>query len=285
MTIREALKSAEAALAAAGVPDAQTDARLLLSHVTGMESMQMRLSPSLALTGEQEGRLRALLRLRAGRRPLQYLLGTQCFYGFDLRVDERALIPRQETETLCEIGMEFLRELHAKGMAQPKALDLCTGSGALAVALKQLCPWACVAATDMSADALALARENAALVEADVALRMGDLFAPVKGERFDLILSNPPYVPTAECAALQAEVRFEPVMALDGGEDGLAFYRRIAWDAPEFMLPGGLLAVEVGDGQAAAVAALLEQVGFTAVAVRNDLYGKARVVSARAAFT
>ena len=274
MTVREALKQAEQTLSQ--VPDPRIDAELLLSHVMGMERMRMRLEGAMELSGEQEQRFASLLLSRARRIPLQYLVGSQGFYGLEMATDCRALIPRQETEELCELGIAFLKKLPA-----PVALDLCTGSGAIAVALKHECPHAQVHAADISAAALSLARENAARNAADIAFHFGDLWNAVGELRFDLILSNPPYIPTKDCQTLQPEVQKEPRLALDGGADGLDFYRRIAGEATRHLLPGGLLAVEVGDEQAGAVRQLFESAGLSGVSVHQDLYGLSRMVSAR----
>ncbi len=283
MTIKQALLATEEQLRSAQAPDPQIDAELLLAHVTGMDRMTLRLNGGQTLTPEQEQQLAPLLLSRTQRVPLQYLLGTQYFYGLTLRVDSRALIPRQETETLCELGIAHLSTL-CKGdpTLHPCVLDLCTGSGAIALAVKHECPIAQVTACDASPEALALARENAQQNGLDVTFLQGDLFAPVKGQRFHVILSNPPYIPTAEHDRLQPEVRFEPRMALDGGADGLDFYRRIAAQAPAMLLPGGLLAVEVGDGQAQRVAALFEAAGLGGVSIQNDLYRLPRVVRGQA---
>ncbi len=280
LSYRQALRRTQEALSAAGVPDPALDAEWLMVYVTGMDRLRLRLEGARTLSPSAEAQLATLTQRRCQRQPLQYLLGTQAFYGLELRVDSRALIPRQETETLCETGLEHLQALLQSGTSAPAALDLCTGSGALAIAIQRLCPTARVTATDLSRDALALARENASALGAQVRFLQGDLFLPVSGERFDLILSNPPYVPTDQCATLQAEVRCEPLMALDGGTDGLDFYRRIAAQAPAHLKPGGLLAVEVGDGQAPAVAALFSALGH--VRVRQDLYGQTRVVAVSA---
>lgn len=277
-TIRQALLEGERALEAVGVPDPRIDAEWLLAHATGLERMTLRLNGADELTKEQEQRFASLLLSRAQRQPLQYLLGCQGFYGLDIRTDARALIPRQETETLCETGVRHLRAL-GRGAA-PAALDLCTGSGAIALAVKHECPFAAVSACDKSADALALARENAARLGLDVAFTQGDLFEAVGGTRFDLILSNPPYIPTETCGALQPEVMQEPRMALDGGADGLDFYRRIADGAMARLTPRGLLAVEVGDGQAEDVRRLFTAAGLARAGILNDLYGHARVVLA-----
>lgn len=275
MTVHEALQNAARTLEAAGVPDARTDAEWLLAHVTGQSRMELRLASSTELTREQERRFSSLLLSRAQREPLQYLLGTQDFYGLSIAVDERALIPRQETEELCQWGLSLLEVMPA-----PHALDLCTGSGAIAVALKRLCPRAQVCASDLSAPALSLARENARANGADIRFFLGDLWEPLAGLRFDLIVSNPPYIPSAECGALQAEVLREPRMALDGGPDGLAFYRRIAQGAAAHLNPGGWLLLEVGQGEAADVCCLLTAAGLADAAVRRDIYGVARMVGA-----
>lgn len=275
MTIREAMRDMEAALRDAGVPDPAQDAGLILASITGLDRLRLLLDSSQPLTPGQEQRLSSLLLRRIQREPLQYLLQTQCFYGRDYYVDSRVLIPRQETETLCELGLSFI-----KGLSEPRVLDLCTGSGAIAVTVKLECPRADVTATDISADALCVAAQNAGRNGAEVRFIAGDLFEPLLGERFDCILSNPPYVPRGDCAGLQPEVLREPLTALDGGVDGLDFYRRITDGVKAHLNPGGMLLVEVGDGQADAVAALLGESGLQA-AVHNDLYGRARVVSAR----
>ena len=273
MTIRQSIAHAEEALSAAGVPDPRTDAELILSHVTGLGRMNMLMMGQNELTHEQEQRFSSLLLSRAKRVPLQYLLGVQYFYGLPFQVDDRVLIPRQETEELCEWGLSFL-----KGKPSPKALDLCTGSGAIAVTLKHNCPQAAVTASDLSADALSLARQNAEQNRADIRFLQGDLWEPLTGERFDLILSNPPYIPSLDCDTLQTEVMQEPRMALDGGADGLDFYRRIAGEAISHLLPGGMIAVELGIGEAEAVAALFREAGLADVSIRTDLYGIARMV-------
>ena len=273
MTIRQSIAHAEETLSAAGVPDPRTDAELILSHVTGLGRMNMLMMGQNELTHEQEQRFSSLLLSRAKRVPLQYLLGVQYFYGLPFQVDDRVLIPRQETEELCEWGLSFL-----KGKSSPKALDLCTGSGAIAVTLKHNCPQAAVTASDLSSDALSLARQNAEQNRTDIRFLLGDLWEPLADERFDLILSNPPYIPSLDCDNLQTEVMQEPRMALDGGADGLDFYRRIADEAISHLLPGGMIGVELGIGEAEAVAALFREAGLADVSIRTDLYGIARMV-------
>lgn len=279
MTIHEAACQASAHLRDGGIPDPEQDALLMLSFLTGLSPMEVRLQAEQPLTEKQEQRLASLLLSRAKREPLQYLLGEQWFYGLRFLTDGRALIPRQETETLCELGLTYL-----KALDNPAVLELCTGSGAVAVTVKRECPQARVTATDLSPAALSLARENAALHRAEVRFLEGDLLAPVAGERFHLILANPPYVTSAACDCLQPEVTFEPRMALNGGPEGLDFYRRIAAEAGACLFEGGMLAVEVGDGQADAVKALLAlNPRWQNIVIHNDLYGKRRVVSAYAA--
>ena len=280
MTIGEAYRNACRELAEKGIPDPKEDACLMLTHITGLSSMEIRLTKAeQPLSIEQEQLLASLLLSRARRIPLQYLLGEQWFYGRRFQVDSRVLVPRQETETLCELGVAFLKERKAE---HPSALDLCTGSGAIAVTLQCECPTVSVTASDLSSGALELAGENAALYDSPIRFVLGDLWEPLSGQRFDLILSNPPYIPTEECKSLQEEVRQEPRMALDGGCDGLDFYRRIASDGWKHLRSGGMLAMEVGDGQAEAVASLLRiEKHYREIQIHHDLYGKERIVSAR----
>ncbi len=276
MTIHQALTEGTRLLTQAQVPDPAQDALLMLAHILQKQPLALRLDGAKELSTDDSARYRALLCHRADRQPLQYLLGEQWFYGLAFQVDDRVLIPRQETESLCEIGIA-----HLQSLAAPSALDLCTGSGAIAVTLKHHCPHASVAAADLSPEALCVARENARRHQAEIAFYQGDLLAPLGNLPFDLILSNPPYIETADCATLQAEVLREPLMALDGGMDGLDFYRRIAREAHEHLNPDGLLAMEVGSTQAAAVCQLLrEQSAYRDIGVVKDLYGLERIVKA-----
>ena len=278
MTIQDAYGQAADVLQAAGVPDPRTDAGMLLEHITGVPRLKLMLFGGQTLSKEQEQRFSSLLLSRASRKPLQYVLGEQFFYGLPFWVDERVLIPRPETEILCEIAIA-----HIKAMPAPAVLDVCTGSGAIAVTLARECEAACVTAVDISADALAVAQENARRNGAKVRFAQGDLFAPAMGERFDCIVSNPPYIESAVCPALQEEVLREPLLALDGGGDGLDFYRRIAKEAADYLRPGGLLCMEIGHGQAEAVVSLLREEGrYERMTVHKDLAGASRVVCAYA---
>jgi len=275
MTIRQAIQHGVKTLA--GVPDPEPDTLALLCEATGEEALPLRLRAQESLTREQEERFRSLLLLRARREPLQYMLGHQCFYGYDFLVDARVLIPRQETETLCEQALACM-----KAMQTPRVLDVCTGSGAIAVTLKREYPAAQVTAIDLSAEALTVARGNAQRNGAEVRFLQGDLLAPVAGERFDVLVSNPPYVTSLECDHLQPEVMREPRMALDGGADGLDFYRRLAAEAPNILIPGGVMLVEVGDDQAEAVGKLFADEGSLGQPeIYRDLYGAQRVVAVR----
>jgi len=277
MTIREAIALGVETLQA--VPDPELDSVALLCDVTGMEPMQLRLSAKENLAKEQEERYRSLLLLRAQREPLQYLLGSRCFYGYDFAVDSRVLIPRQETEMLCELALQLLVDYDT-----PRVLDVCTGSGAIAITLKRECVNAIVTATDISTDALTVARTNAYDNQAVARFLQGDLLEPVQGERFDMIVSNPPYIESDACDTLQPEVLREPRLALDGGADGMDFYRRIAQRAPDHLDVGGHLLLEVGDEQASRVVRLLKDTRcFSQVQTHTDLYHKERFVSARRA--
>ena len=272
-TCRDALRAASGMLAQAGVPDPAVDAAFLLYHVTGTPHLLLRAEGWRELTQSQLADYQALIDRRCQREPLQYILGTAQFMGVTLRAQPGALIPRNDTETLCEQAL-------ARMQGRERVLDLCTGTGALAIAIALQFPGAQVTAADISADALAVARQNIADTGARVTLRQGDLFAAAAGERFDIIVSNPPYITAEEMSDLQPEVCREPALALYGGLDGLDFYRRIAREAPDYLSPGGWLLLEIGSAQAEAVSALLAE-RFEALAVYPDMQGLPRAVAAR----
>lgn len=278
MTPRELLRQAAAELRIAGVPDAEVDASLLLSHITGINAMNLRLDSFSQVSPEDEAAFRALCERRKTRIPLQYLTGVQSFLGRDFLVDERVLIPRPETELLAERAIALLRSMNTL----PVALDLCCGSGCLAVSMALDAPRAKVHAADLSAGALAVTRENASRLHAQISLHQGDLFDALPARMpFDLIVSNPPYIPSADCLSLQEEVRREPIMALDGGQEGYDFYRRITRDAPHYLRTGGILLMEVGHDQAEGVMGLCQSAGLTPVAVNEDYQHIPRIVEAR----
>ncbi len=279
MTILELIQKTTGYFEKAGVPTPRLDVEWLLAHVLGVRRMDLYVQFERALTEPELDRLRPLVKRRAAREPLQHLVGTVEFCGIQLAVDRRALVPRPETEILVERALALLPQEEAV------ALDLGTGGGAIALALLAARPaWRAIA-TDLSVEALLLARENAARLglESRVTFREGDLFAPlIAGEVFDLVAANPPYIPTAKIASLEPEVRdHDPRPALDGGADGLDIIRRLVAEAPKALAPGGRLLLEVGHDQADAVAALLQERGWREAAFTADLQGCRRIVEAR----
>jgi len=259
-----------------GVDSPRLDAELLLAEVLQLDRVGLYLNYDRPLQAEELAAYRERVRRRAGREPLQYILGHCEFWSLPLTVSPAVLVPRADTEVLVE---EALKRCPERG----RVLDVGTGSGAIALALASEKPQLQVAGLDASDAALAVARENAAALglAGRVAMVQGDLFALPDGP-WELLVSNPPYIPTAELAGLMPEVRdFEPRGALDGGADGLDCYRALAGQAATLLVPGGWLLVEVGQGQADAVAALFAAAGLMEIAVRNDYAGIPRVVSAR----
>jgi release factor glutamine methyltransferase len=273
-TVKAALASGATRLAEAGVVDAGQEAAWLLAHVLGTSAGGLRLRSAEVLPAERMAAYTQFVERRAAREPVQYILGTEEFMGLVFRVTPAVLIPRLDTEVLVQAALARL------GAGPVRAADIGTGSGAIAVALAALRPAAAVVAVDVSAEALAVAQENAARngVADRVEFRQGDLLAPLGSEPFDAILSNPPYIDEAEWAELMPEVHaWEPKGALTPGPDGLVFYRRLAAEAPSRLRPGGFLAVEVGYSQAGAVAGLFARAGL-ATAVYTDTAGIDRVV-------
>lgn len=252
MNVTDWLRRARDVLAEAGCPDPGIDARWMAEDALHMTRTDLKFEGERAVGGEALERLNAMLARRAAGEPVQYILGRADFMGLPFYVDGRVLIPRQDTETLVEAALIAL-----KAYPDPDVLDLCAGSGCVGLSLKSLAPRARVTLADVSRDALDVARRNAERLGVEVGLRRGDLFRAVGRERFDVVVSNPPYIPRADLAGLQREVLREPALALDGGLDGLDFYRRIAEDAPKHLNPGGAVCLEVGAGQAEAVLSLL----------------------------
>ncbi|MDD7267927.1 MAG: peptide chain release factor N(5)-glutamine methyltransferase [Lachnospiraceae bacterium] len=278
MTVREWLRQATGSLTAAGVDNADGDSRSLLAYVLRCREQELVLTDQ-CLEKEQESRLAELLTRRRRREPLQHLLGSQCFYGYDFLVGPQVLIPRWDTENLVEACLNYLKK--EVKTDSPKVCDVCTGSGCIAVTLALEYPSARVTAADISEEALLLAQANGKRLQAEVKWVQGDLLAPVDGD-FDLIVSNPPYIKTADLEELQPEVRdHDPRLALDGGADGLEFYRRLAVEAFHHLKAGGLLALEIGSDQAEAVTGLLIEQGYRKIEVKQDLSGLDRVILAR----
>lgn len=269
-------------LQASGCPDPDFDAVELTRLVTGQDP---RLSET-PLTEEQAARLARLAALRFERRPLQYIEGKWGFLDFEVQVGEGVLIPRQDSEAICLKAIDLL-----KGQAAPAVLDLCAGSGCLGLAVKSRCPAARVTAVEKSAEALPWLQKNAAealpgfdAAHPALSVQQGDVFQWNKGQaegQFDLILANPPYLTAEEMRTLQPEVEFEPAMALDGGEDGLNFYRHIAKAYRPLTKPGGWLVMEFGWQQWEPVKALLEAAGWQDVQRILDAEGRDRGAAAR----
>jgi release factor glutamine methyltransferase len=269
MRARDLLKSAAARLSASGSPDPEADAWWLLSDALRVPRGALRLRLDEEVSAEAFSWFERAIGRRESGEPLQYVEGFAAFYGREFLVDPRVLIPRADTETLCETALERIKP-------GARVLDLCTGSGILAVTLALSEPRALVTGADISVDALAVARENANRLGASVTWAEGDLFGAVSGA-FDLIACNPPYLTDEDMRHLQPEVAREPALALFGGADGLDFYRRIARELPERLKPGGSLMFEVGMGQAGAVAGMLKPLGT--VQIYKDLSGAERVVA------
>lgn len=278
-TVVEMIRWTADYLAGKGFHNPRLNAELLLAGMLGLKRLDLYLQHDRPLTPEELAEYRDRLRRRARREPLQYIDGTAAFRDLVLKVDRRVLIPRPETERLVQEVLDW-----AAGRTDLQAVDVGTGSGAIALALATEGPFARVVATDVSPAALAQARENHQFVAsgAPVEFRAGDLLEPVRGERFHAVVSNPPYIGDEEAPALDAEVRdWEPAGALFAGTGGLDVIRRLVPGAADALLPGGLLALEIGAAQGAAVAAIIEQThAFGAPRVRPDLAGRDRFVLA-----
>ena len=272
----EAVRCAAQYLAAHQIEDADNDAWLLFSYVTHITRAMFLAERRARMDQEALERYEALLVRRAAHIPLQHLTGEQEFMGFPFQVNEHVLVPRQDTEILVEEALKVL----APG---DHVLDLCTGSGCIAISLWKLCTGLTVDAADLSAEALAVAKENAKALEAGVAFFRGDLFEAVTGRQmYDCIVSNPPYIRTEVIETLSEEVRaHEPYQALDGKEDGLYFYREIVRKSGSYLKPGGHLLFEIGYDQAEAVSMLMQTQGYEEIEVIRDLAGLDRVVKGK----
>jgi release factor glutamine methyltransferase len=314
VTVLEAIRKSTEFLTKKDVESPRLQTELLLAHLLHMPRMKLYLNFERALSPAETDALRELVKRRGQHEPLQHLTGSTSFCGLEIAVNRHALVPRPETELLAEAGWQFLnREGRCAGDPNsgpaarrpsqdifPAALDLGTGTGCIAIALAVKCPDAKVVATDVSADALTLARENAKRhgVAEQIEFLPGDGFdfnrdvrsagEPDLGtaarcpSQFDLIISNPPYIPSADIATLQPEVRdFDPHTALDGGEDGLNFYRMFSVQAKPFMKSGGRLMLEFGDGQVGAIRRIFEIEKWIVEAVREDYSHRARILIAK----
>ena len=320
MTVLEAIQKSADFLAKKGVESSRLQAELLLAHLLKLPRMKLYLNFERVLTPTETDALRETVKRRGQREPLQHIVGSTSFCGFEITVNRHALVPRPETEMLAEAGWTFLAERRSPARrveieqplragsetGAPTALDFGTGTGCIAIALAAKCPGAKITAVDVSAEALALAKENAARnnVAERIEFLQGDGFAAlfIVGQasrlspsennkletdatpvlRFDLIISNPPYIPSAEIATLQPEVRdFDPRAALDGGVDGLDFYRKLAAEAKPFLKLDGKIMLEFGDGQAEAIKSIFENEKWIVEAVKEDYSHRARILIAK----
>lgn len=289
LTVLEVLRRAQGYLAGYGVSTPRLDAEVLLGHVLGMDRVHLYVNFDRPMSQDELARYRKLIADRARRIPVAYLTGEKEFMGMAFLVGRGVLIPRPDTEILVERAVEMLKELLGEAEDRPPALvaDIGTGSGAVAVSIARLVKGVKVIASDISPDALKYARANVERhgVEDRVVLVLGDLFDPVDralgpGEKLAAVVSNPPYIPSSAIDTLSPEVaKAEPRHALDGGSDGLAFYRKLAFGAHERLISRGIIALEIGYDQGAAVSRLLEGAGFSNVGVHKDLAGLDRVVT------
>jgi release factor glutamine methyltransferase len=282
-TVQRVLRWATQDFEKRGLPTARLDAEVLLAHVLGSERIRLYVEATRALGEAELGAYREVIQRRRAGEPVAYVVGQREFFGLDFAVDRRVLIPRPDTETLVEAA---LARTHAWSM-HGRALDLCTGSGCVAIAFAHQRPTWEVIGVDLDAGALEVARANALSLGAVHSVRFcaGDLGAALDpNERFDLVTANPPYIPTGECDVLDPGVRdFEPRRALDGGQDGLSVMRRVVETARACLVPEGIVALEVGFDQASRVVELLESAGFSAIERQRDYGGHERVVSGRRA--
>lgn len=279
IALRDAIRDAERALEAAGVAECLADARLLLAHALGASPTWLVAHDDEPLAEDAAARYGELLRRRCAREPLQHLVGEQEFWRLRIRVSPAVLIPRPETELLVEWALE-----RCGGRPGVRVADVGTGSGCLALALASELPLARIVAIDVSPEALRVARANARELGFEDRVRFleGDLAAPLREEEArDVLVANLPYVPAAEWSTLEPEVRdHDPRLALVGGERGLELIERLIDEAPGVLAEGGALALEVGAGQAACVAARLAERGWRDVELRRDLAGIERLVAA-----
>lgn len=256
------------------LPDAEHELIWLAAHYLHMRKSELAQNRAYPVPAAQEQALRQAVRRRQNGEPLQYITGLQPFWDFELIVSPAVLIPRWDSETVIEQALKLLPPGRPLAVA-----DICTGSGAYALSIKHSRPEAAVTGADISAQALHIARQNAAKYDLQIDFRQGDLLAALPDTQYDLIVSNPPYI--RKDAELPRDVRQEPALALFGGADGLAFYRRLAAEAGAYLKPGGYLLLEIGCDQAAAVRELLQQNGWQNLAHGQDLAGRDRWVQAQ----
>ncbi len=269
-----------------GIDRPRTNAELLLGAVLNARKIDLYLNRDRILTAQEQERFGRFVRERLSGKPVQYIIGSTEFFGLELKVNPSVLIPRPETETLVEVVLENL-----KGITQPRLVDVGTGSGAIAISLAKNLKGSFVYATDVSPEALEVAEQNAKRhhVEGQIEFLRGDLLEPLKSKKLDgtinCVVSNPPYVSADEFDSLPKEIRdFEPIVALKTDEEGVSFHRKIAENSLDLLAPNGILALEVGLGQAGKVADLIRSQGrFGKAEIKKDLGGIERIVLARRA--
>lgn len=280
VTVLEVIQRSTEFLTRKGVDSPRLQVELLLAHVLKMARMKLYLNFDRVLSEPELETLRGLVKRRAEREPLQHIVGSSSFCGFEFQVNRNVLIPRPETELLAERAWKFL-----EGRESSMVLDFGTGSGCLAISIALKAPAATVHAVDVSEAALAVARENSLRLGAGerVVFHISDGFAALPADfKCDLLVSNPPYIASAEIATLEPEVRdFDPMLALDGGADGLDFYRRLATEGRARLKADGKLMIELGAGQHADVSGLFTNEGWTVEAVEKDYAGIERILIAR----
>lgn len=272
-TTREILKKTEQTLAAAGIEDPEFEAGVLLEDIGGQAPAAVQLCPETELSEERAAAVAKAAKRRSGGYPLQYIIGSWDFYGRRFACGEGVLIPRAETELLCECVIKYFAKRPA-----PRIIDLCSGTGCIAITLAKEIPGAKVTAVELYDGAMKYLKQNNAAFGGCVSAVQGDALVPF-GE-FDCVVSNPPYVAAKEMPTLQREVLAEPETALLGGEDGLDFYRAIAKNWYEHIAPGGFIAFEIGEAQGRAVENLLKENGYYGVSVWEDYAGLDRIVTA-----
>ena len=275
MTIFEAYNKTKKELAAAGIEDYVFEAKQIIRHITGFSNVQIISNPHKKLSLFEENNLTAIIKQRLIRYPLQYIIGEWGFYGGNFKVGPGVLVPRADTETLIDVALEFLKDRE-----KSQVCDLCTGSGCIGITVAREKSDSFVTAVEKYEEALRYARENAKLNDTEnIEFISGDVFEGAGAEKqYDLILSNPPYIPPEEMKEISPEAKFEPETALLGGEDGLDFYRAIIKGYKASLVDGGMMAFEVGMGEAEAVAELMKNQGFCDIGARQDAAGIERVV-------
>lgn len=282
VTVLEIIRRSSEFLEKKGVESPRLNIELLLAHALNMPRLKLYLNFERVLNEEELNQVREMVKRRATREPLQHITGSTSFCGLEMKCSRSALVPRPETELLAERAWQFLSTLNSQPTT---AFDLGTGTGCIAIAIAKKSPGTMVHAVDASEEALLLARENAALngVAERISFHQGDAFAALPTtSSFDLIVSNPPYIAAEEIATLQPEVRdFDPRLALDGGADGLDFYRRLAGEAAAFLKPHGKLMLEFGDGQETALAKLFFDEKWIVEEIIADYSSRPRILIAR----